>query len=315
MTAVAVPAARNYAHSLSDSLDTNWLTPGVRSMLLSTLAFFLANTFVKAVGHIPAMEIVFFRCVTATMMCLIGLYRAKADPIGSNHLMLLLRGLFGTTALFCFFMTLQQMPLASAQTIQYLSPIFTATIAIFVLKESVRPLQWIFYAIAFTGVLVIDQVDTRISPFYLSLGIVSAFCSGMAYNLVRSMRGKEHPLTIVLHFQLVGMIVGFISLFFAWEMPQGWDWAYLLCVGVFSQLGQIFLTNALQREAIAGVAIVNYTGLVYAITVGWIIFGEDQSPFSLLGMALVVAGVLMSVMYGRRQQRLAALAEMDVTQA
>jgi len=137
----------------------------------------------------------------------------------------------------------------------------------------------------------------------------------MAYNLVRSMRGKEHPLTIVLHFQLVGMVVGFISLFFQWEMPHGWDWLFLLCVGVFSQLGQIFLTNALQREAIAGVAIVNYTGLVYAITVGWIIFGEEQSVYSLLGMALVVAGVLMSVMYGRRQQRLAAMAEMDVTQA
>jgi len=284
-------------------------------MLLSTFAFFLANAFVKQVGHIPAMEIVFFRCVTATAMCLAGLYRAKADPIGSNHLMLLLRGLFGTTALFCFFITLQQMPLASAQTVQYLSPIFTATIAIFILKESVRPLQWIFYAVAFSGVLVIDQVDTRISPFYLAVGIVSAFCSGMAYNLVRSMRGKEHPLTIVLHFQLVGMVVGFISLFFQWEWPQGWDWLFLLFVGVFSQLGQIFLTNALQREAIAGVAIVNYTGLVYAITVGWIIFGEEQSLYSLLGMALVVAGVLMSVMYGRRQQRLAAMAEMDVTQA
>ncbi|MFM9904141.1 MAG: DMT family transporter [Pyrinomonadaceae bacterium] len=283
---------------------TTFLTPGVRSMFLSTFAFFMANVFVKQVAHLPAMETVFFRCILATIFCVVGLRQAKASLIGSNHGMLLLRGIFGTTALFCFFLTLQQMPLASAQTIQYISPIFTATIAIFVLGERVKGAQWIFYAIAFSGVLVIERFDDRISPFYLAIGIVSAFCSGMAYNLVRSLRGKEHPLTVVLHFQLVGAVVGTISLLFQWETPRGWDWLYLFLIGVFSQLGQVFLTNALQRERIAGVAIINYTGLIYALTVGWFLFGEVQGIFSLLGMLLVVAGVLMSVMYGRRQSRL-----------
>jgi drug/metabolite transporter (DMT)-like permease len=284
-----------------------FLTPGVRAMFLSTLAFFLANSFVKQVGHIPAMEIVFFRCIVATTICVVGLRRAKASIVGSNHTMLLLRGLFGTTALFTFFLTLQNMPLATAQTVQYLSPIFTATIAIFVLKESISPPQFVFYAIAFCGVLVIERVDDRISPLYIALGIISAFCSGMAYNLVRSLRGKEHPLTVVFHFQAVGAVVGLVSLFFYWQTPQGLDWLFLLMVGIFSQLGQVFLTRALQSERVASVAIVNYTGLVYAISVGWIIFGEAQGVSALLGMALVVAGVLMSVLYGRRRQRLAAI--------
>lgn len=281
-------------------------------MFLSTLAFFLANVFVKQVAHIPAMETVFFRCIVATAFCVYGLKRAKASLVGTNHVMLLLRGLFGTTALYFFFVTLQQMPIASAQTIQYLSPIFTATIAIFVLKEAVRPTQWFFYGIAFMGVLLIERVDTRIEPLYLAFGILSAFCSGVAYNLVRSMRGKEHPLTVVLHFQLVGAVAGTISLFFQWKMPTGWDWLYLFLIGVFSQLGQIFLTDALQRERIAGVAIVNYTGLVYALSVGWIVFGESQGILALAGMLLVVVGVLLSVLYGRRQSR---LDEIEVTVA
>jgi len=276
----------------------------MRAMFLSTLAFFLANVCVKQVSHIPAMETVFFRCVVASALCLIGLYRAKADAIGSNHIQLLLRGVFGTTALFCFFLTLQQMPLASAQTIQYLSPIFTAVIAIFVLSENVKVAQWAFYAISFSGVVLIQRFDERISPFYLAVGIFSAFCSGAAYNLVRGLRGKEHPLTVVLHFQLVGTAVGFISLFFEWKMPIGVDWVYLLLVGIFSQLGQIFLTNALQRERIAGVAIINYTGLVYAVTAGWILFGEVQDAVSIAGMLLVVAGVLFSLLYSRRRQQI-----------
>lgn len=276
-------------------------------MFLSTIAFFLANVFVKQVAHIPAMEIVFFRCVVAATFCVCGLRKAGASIIGTNHSLLLLRGVFGTIALFCFFLTLQQMPLASAQTIQYLSPIFTAVIAIFVLKEGVLPAQWFFYAIAFSGVLLIERFDTRISPFYLALGILSAFSSGLAYNLVRSLRGREHPLTVVLHFQLVGAVVGFFSLFFEWVTPAGIEWLYLFLIGVFSQLGQMFLTNALQRERIAGVAIINYTGLIYAITVGWIVFEEPQGPMAIAGMLLVVFGVVLSVMYGRRMSRRAAI--------
>lgn len=281
-------------------------------MFISTLAFSLANVIVKQLSHIPPMEIVFFRCFFASIFCFIGLHRAKADWKGSHRGLLLARGIFGTTALYLFFITLQNVPLASAMTIQYLSPIFTSVIAIVLLGEHVKSFQWLFYAMAFGGVLLIEQFDTRISPFYLTLGILSAFCSGVAYNLVRRMREQEHPLTVVLHFQLVGVVAGAISLLFAWRMPQGWDWFWLFMIGVFSQLGQIFLTHALQRERASGVAIINYSGLIYAILIGTIFFGEALIPMTLVGMALVVIGVLLSVLYGKRQSR---LAELDVTQA
>lgn len=282
-------------------------------MFISTLAFSLANVIVKQVSHIPPMEVVFFRCFFASLFCFIGLYRAGADWKGSNHVLLLARGVFGTTALYFFFTTIQNVPLASAMTIQYLSPIFTSVIAIVVLSEKVKAIQWVFYVMAFGGVLLIERFDPRISPFYLALGIMSAFCSGVAYNLVRRMREREHPLTVVLHFQLVGVAAGFVSLFFSWKMPSGWDWFWLVMIGVFSQLGQIFLTNALQRERAAGVAIINYTGLIYAIFFGVFVFGEVLFPMTLLGMLLVVSGVLLSVLYTRRQNR--RLAELDVTQA
>lgn len=273
-------------------------------MFLSTLAFALANVLVKQVSHIPAMEVVFFRCAIASVLCFAGLYRAGADWKGSNRKMLFGRGLFGTTALFLFFTTLQNIPLASAMTIQYLSPIFTSVIAVFLLKEKVRGFQWVFYAIAFSGVLMIERFDPRISPFFLAIGIIAAFCSGMAYNLVRSLREKEHPLTVVLHFQLFGAIAGLVSLFIEWRTPAGWDWIILFLIGVLSQLGQIFLTNALQREAVAGVAIVNYTGLIYALLIGSFWFGETQSAESFAGMLLVVFGVLLSVFYSKRMRDL-----------
>ena len=98
-----------------------------------------------------------------------------------------------------------------------------------------------------------------------------------------------------------------MSLFFVWVTPQGIDWLYLLLVGLFAQLGQIFLTDALQRERVAGVAIVNYTGLVYAIAIGWILFGEAQTLITAMGMALVVLGVVLSVIYGHHRERIEIL--------
>lgn len=280
------------------------LTEGVRAMFLSTLAFALANVFVKQVSHLPTMEIVFFRCLVGTGFCLYGLRRANASLKGSNRKLLFLRGLFGTCALYFFFLTIQNIPLASAVTIQYLSPIFTTVIAIFLLRENVRLLHWLFYALAFGGVLFIEQFDTRVSPFFLAIGIFSAFCSGMAYNFVRSLREREHPLTVVLHFQLFGLVAGFVSLFFAWKTPSGRDWIALFLVGLFSQLGQIFLTNALQKEKAASVAIINYTGLIYGLLFGWFVFGEPQTVESLTGMILVVVGVVLSVIYSRRQREI-----------
>jgi len=284
--------------------ESKFLTEGVRSMFLSTFAFFVANVCVKQIVDIPAMEIVFFRCVLASTFCFVGLKHARVDWRGTNHKLLLLRGLFGTTALFLFFITLQNIPLASAMTIQYLSPSFTTIIAIFFLGESVPRLQWLFYGLAFARVLLIERDDLRVSPYYLVIGIISALCSGMAYNLVRSMKGREHPLTVVLHFQLVGVVAGFISLFFSFRMPTGWDWFYIVLIGIFSQLGQMFLTNALQKERVAGVAIINYTGLIYALLAGSIIFSEPQSAESLAGMLLVVFGVLLSVVYSNRKREI-----------
>ena len=276
-------------------------------MFVSTFAFALANVFVKQVSHLPTMEIVFFRCAFGVFFCYIGLRKANADWRGSNRKLLALRGLFGTTALYFFFLTVQNIPLASAMTIQYLSPIFTTIIAIFLLKESVKTFQWFCYALAFVGVLFIEQFDARISLFFLIIGIVSAFCSGVAYNLVRTLREREHPLTVVFHFQFVGFVVGLLFTIFRWEMPRGWDWFYLFLIGVFSQVGQIFLTNALQKERAASVAIVNYTGLTYGLLIGWFVYGEAQTIASLTGMCLVVVGVVLSVIYSKRRKDIEAV--------
>ncbi|NNE99582.1 MAG: DMT family transporter [Pyrinomonadaceae bacterium] len=286
---------------------TTFYSSGITQMFLATFSFFMANVFVKQLAKMPVMEIVFFRSIVAGAFCWIGIRQAKVHWAGNNKPFLVFRGISGTVALVLFFITLQNIPLASATTIQYLSPIFTAFIAIFFLKESVTVLQWFFYAIAFSGVLLMKNFDPRVSLFYLVIGVIAAFGSGVAYNFVRRLKDTEHPLVIILYFQIIGLVVSIPAMLFAWKSPVGMEWIYLLFVGIFSQLGQVFLTNAFSRERAASVAIIVYTGLVYAISVGWIIYGERQTLFASLGMLLVVVGVAASILYGKRRKDLEKL--------
>ena len=291
------------AQTLSDKINSQILSVGVRNMLMATFFFAIMNVFVKQLSSIPAMEIVFFRCLVSALICFVGIWRAKVDWRGNNNALLIARGSFGTIALFTFFLTVQNIPLATAVTIQYLSPIFTTFIAVFLLNEKVRALQWIFYALAFAGVFVMKGFDSSVSTFFLVTGIISAFCSGVAYNLVRRLKEREHPLVVVLHFQLVGVVAGFVFTAFNWVTPANlWQWFCLLMCGILTQLGQICLTKSLQADRVANVSILNYTGIVYALLFGVFIFGEVYTMQTILGILLVVLGVVLSVIYGKRSR-------------
>jgi len=278
------------------------ISSGVANMLFATFAFAVMNVFVKQLDRIPAMEIVFFRCLVSAAICFVGIARVGADWKGNNNALLLARGTFGTLALFMFFVTVQNIPLATAVTIAYLAPIFTALIGVFLLREHVRKLQWLFYAIAFAGVLVIKGFDAAVPTPFLITGIVSAVSAAVAYNLVRRLKEREHPLVVVLHFQLVGVVAGFVFTLLYWVAPaNAWEWFSLLMCGLLTQVGQTCLTNALQSERIAQVSILNYTGIIYALAFGVFIFGEVYTMQTMVGIAFVVVGVLLSVVYGKRK--------------
>ncbi len=270
-------------------------------MLLSTFWFALMNVMVKKLVHLPSMELVFFRCAVASLIGFGLLKKQSISWAGSNRKLLLLRGFFGTIALYTFFLTLHNMPIGTAVTIQYLSPVFTTIFAVYILREKVKPIQWLFFLISFIGVLVIKGFDSRISGAMLAIGLFSSVFSALAYNMVRSLKEKEHPLVVVLHFQLFGAVSGAIFTAFNYKPPTPSDWIYIVLIGVVTQLGQYYLTKSLQAEKIAKVSILNYLGIIYALFFGWWLFGEHQHLSTLLGIILVVGGVVVNILIANRK--------------
>ncbi len=289
------------------------LSKGVRYMLMATFFFSLMNVCVKLVSHLPAVEVIFFRSVVSLVMSYVAIRRQKLNIWGNNPKTLVLRGTAGAGALILFFITLHNMPLATAVTVQYLSPIFTTILGVFIVKERVKPWQWVFFALSFAGVLVVEGVDTRVSPLYLGLGVVSALLSGLAYNFIRKLNTQEHPLVIVFYFPFITLPIALIYSAFDWVQPQGWDWAILLFVGVLTQLAQYYMTMSYQAEELSKVANLNYIGIIYALVFGFILFDETFKLGAYLGMALVLTGVILNIRYKskltKQEQQLVAIGE------
>jgi drug/metabolite transporter (DMT)-like permease len=252
------------------------------------------------VPNIPAIEIVFFRSLVSLVLSYGFLARLRISVWGNNKKLLIGRGISGAVALILYFTTLQVMPLASAVTIQFLSPIFTTILGIFVVREKVKPWQWAFFAIAFGGVLVIEGFDPRVSAFFGVMGIISALFSGFTYNLIRKMGTSEHPLVIVFYFPLVTLPVTGIYCYFFWVNPIGMEWLLLILIGVMTQFAQYFMTMAYQNEELSKVAPLKYFGVLYAIILGYVFFGETFNWLTYTGMIMVIVGVILNVWYKQR---------------
>ncbi|MDB5236233.1 MAG: hypothetical protein JWR44_3226 [Hymenobacter sp.] len=292
------------------------LTPGVRQMLLSTVLFAGMNACVKQLHHLPALEIIFFRSVFSIVASYVALRRLGVAPFGNNYRLLISRGSTGALALICYFLALQNLPLATAVTVQYLAPIFTAVLGIWLVREPVRGWQWVFFALSFGGVLLVQQggpagaaADAGAAPVgltFLAIGVLGALVSGLSYNAIRKLRGREHPLVIVFYFPLISLPLAGVACLFHWVTPQGHDWLWLLACGAFTQGAQVTMTRAYQMERLSRVAPLNYLGMFYALGLGYVFFSESFGLLAFGGMALVLLGVGLNAWYTARVDARAA---------
>lgn len=268
-------------------------------MVISAVAFSLMGLFVRLLKDMPSIEIVMFRAGISLVISAGLLLHMRKSLVGKHRGLLFLRGLFGFIALSAYFYSIHELPLAEAVPVQYTSPLFTALFAPLILGEKNRGNEWLAGLIAFAGVLVIARPGTLTSTVPVLIGLTGAICSGVAYNIVRKLGMKgEDPLTIVMYFPLVALILGTPFAIDSWRMPAGWEWAALLMVGVTTQTGQVALTKGLRLERAARASVVNYL-VIFLSTLYSFVLGEELTLTTFVGMALILGGISM---IGRKKE-------------
>lgn len=272
------------------------ITKGIAFILLATLSFSVMNLIAKDLSTLPAMQVVFFRAFGTFFFVFPYMLYKRINIIGNNPMLLSLRATVGLISLATFFMAIQRMPLGSAISIRYLGPIFGAVLAYLFLKEKVNGKQWLSFALAFLGVIVMKGVDFRIDNFSFFLILISALFVGMVFVLIRYLGDKEHYLTIINYFMMFCIVA---SLFFIpqWQWPLPSQYFSILSIGIFGLIGQVFMTRAFQLEETSVLAPFKYMELVFALIFTYFIFEETYTPIAFLGMTMIIAGMLLNVFF------------------
>ena len=267
-------------------------------MLLSTFFFALMNAVIKELNYYSSFQLVFFRSIGSLALTTLYLKVKNISFWGKKMNLLIYRGLAGVISMTLFFTSVQYISVGSAVTLRYLAPLFAAVLVVIFLKEKIFPLQWLFFIIAFFGVVLIKGFDSSVSFFGVSLAIGAAFFSSIVYILISKIGHQDHPVIVVHYFMLIATLVGGIGSLFNWTIPlRLMDWVLLFSLGILGYFGQLYMTKAFQFGQAYIVAPFKYVEVIFTLSLGFFYFHEVYTLFSLLGTALVIVSLSISVVY------------------
>ena len=196
-------------------------------MLFSTASFSMMNAFIKYLEHIPGFQLVFFRSVTSFVFATTFLLKNNISPLGNQRRLLSIRAIFGLISMSLFFLSFKYLPIGTAVSLRYIAPIFAALFAIFLLKERLKPIQLLFFFMAFAGVIILKGFDPNVSNLGMALVITASVFTGLVYIYIRKIGNRDHPVVVVNYFMFLATLVGGIISLFIWVQPKGWDWILL----------------------------------------------------------------------------------------
>lgn len=273
-------------------------------MVASALSFSLMGVCVKQVGgRIPAAEVVFARATVSLALSWWLLHRAGIPAWGKRRWLLIWRGAIGTAALLCVYAALAALPLAAATVLQYLYPPFTALLAWLLLGEPIGKRVLAAMALGWLGVLLVAQPGgATLALFPVLIAVAGALFTALAYVSVRSLGASEHPLVIVFYFPLVALPLSLPLVALNPVLPTPAELLWLIGVGIFTQLGQVYLTRSLTALPAAKATAISYAQVLFAGSWGWLLFGESIDSWTIAGAGLVLAATLVSLSHSQRQQ-------------
>ena len=272
-------------------------------MFISVCAFSLMDVLVKWSDAYPVGQVLFFRgfCGIIPILFLIPRDRFFDFYKTTRPLLHFKRCLSGLIALVAIFIALRNLPLATVVSITFAAPIFTTIFSIFLLKEKVGLYRWLAVFVGFVGIIVITEPGFSSLNFYYIYPII--FCLGLSYVAIaiRKLSTTEPVWLISFFFSFSIAILGLLSLFQGWVMPNFLDLFLLSMVGILGGLANLWLSQSYKYSEVSLVTPLKYLALVFAIIFGYFIWSEVPTMKTLMGALLVI---LSSFIIFRREMTL-----------
>jgi drug/metabolite transporter (DMT)-like permease len=276
-------------------------------MLISALGFALMAACVKEVSGlgIPVLEIVAARAIVSGIISYADIKRKKISMWGNNKTLLIARGTVGSFALMFVYYAVTTLPLAEATVLQYLHPVFTAVLALYFLKENIQRSTIACIIISLLGLFIIIQpnlqLDSAIPYPWISIGagVLGALGSAIAYIIIKKLTKTDDSSVIIFYFPMVALPISMIMLGSDFVVPSLAATGLLILVGVFTQVGQVGLTKALNSADASKATAYSYVQVLFSVFIGWAYFSEVPVITTIVGGSLIMLGALINVIWKR----------------
>ena len=286
---------RGRAHS-NASGERQDVPRGILCMIGATVLFAISSAAAKwQVAIYPVGEVMFFRSFSSLVFCapfilpITGLSvfytRRPRDHIA--------RGLSQSISQTCTVLAFSLMPLAGAIAINFSAPIWSALLSVIWLKEHAGPARWAALGAGFLGVLIVAN------PGFdsLTLGALFALANAVMYGsvtvAVRGMTATESTHTLLMWQLTTIAVFHSFLLLFGFQWPTAADASMLVGSGLANALAQYFWTQALRLAPTAAVSPFYYFLLVWALVIGFAVWGDVPTAGLLIGAGIVVGSGLL----------------------
>ena len=250
---------------------------------------------IKKEGHLPLMEIIFFRNFPTMLIVPFMIKKANISFLGNNKFILWFRGSIGIIGMMAMFYAFTVMSLTDAITLQQLAPFFIFFLAGIFLQEKLSLHQLPFFIFAFLGGLLVIKPGLRLDMFPALIALVAAICIAVSQVTLRHLRLTDHYLVIINYYAYISGVVSLIILLVqkSFQLPSPSDLLILTLLGVIALLAQIALTKAYQRAPASLVSLYTYSQIIFATIFGLLFFQEIPDLLSMGGaIFIVISGYL-----------------------
>ena len=268
-------------------------------MLAAGLLFACMGVFVKLGSpHFSSAELVFYRSVIglATIYTVTRHQRLSlATPHWKIHLV---RSISGFVAILLYFYAIGALPLATAVTLNYTSPLFLALLTTLWLKERAHWPLVLGIVLGFAGVVLLLRPTLSHDRFFAGcLGLISGILAGIAYFNIKQLGETGEPeWRVVFYFSLLCTIgAGFWVLFSGFHSIDQKGFLILLGLGASATLAQLAMTRAYGKGKTLVSGALAYSTVVFASLFGIALWGEVLTITGWLAIGLIAAGGILSV--------------------
>jgi drug/metabolite transporter (DMT)-like permease len=212
----------------------------------------------------------------------------------------LIRAVCGACAMLCGFYAITHLPLADAVSISYARALFIIPLAVLFLGEVVRLRRWTATAVGFVGVIIMLRPGGEIEPATL-VAVLGAFLVATVTIMIKKLSTTESPESMLFYFGAVSSVVALGPALLVWRTPTLAELSFLMAIGALGAAGQYCIIRAYRIGEATALLPFDYTRLLFAGAIGFLLFAEIPDNWTVTGAIIVVAATLY---IGIREARL-----------